>query len=149
MLTYGQWATEAITKKPMWNMEQYINSVAPNETDHSYARLYKSISLLSQNDFTPEVSYFAFMADEADIFPNLNFTDIIFNMDTDHLYNQEMWGDLLLNVNKTGQEQFNTAGFKKYLKYATIQSGLFGLFTERTPRELVEGYTDPLVNSLT
>ena len=24
MLTYGQWATGAITSKPMWNMEQYI-----------------------------------------------------------------------------------------------------------------------------
>ena len=104
---------------------------------------------MSVNDFTPEVSYFAYKANVSDIFPSLNFTDVIVNMDSDHLYNQEMWGDLLLNVNKTGQEQYNTVGFKKYLKYATIQAGLFGLFTERTPRELVEGYTDPLVNSLT
>ena len=40
---------------------------------------------------------------------------------------------------------FSFDGFKKYLKYVTIQGGMFGIFTERTPRELIEGYTDPLI----
>ena len=44
---------------------------------------------------------------------------------------------------------FSFDGFKKYLKYVTIQGGMFGIFTERTPRELIEGYTDPLIETLT
>ena len=42
------------------------------------------------------------------------------NMDADHLYNQGMWGDLLLDLNKTGQEKFNTNQFKRYLKYVAF-----------------------------
>lgn len=60
-----------------------------------------------------------------------------------------MWGDLLLVLNKTGQEEFNTEPFRMYLRYAAIQGGLFGLFTEKTPRQIIEGYVDPLVYSLT
>lgn len=41
-------------------------------------------------------------------------------MDEDHLYNLQMWGDILLRLNKEGQENFNTDGFRRYLKYATI-----------------------------
>lgn len=69
-------------------------------------------------------------------------------MDADHLYNQQMWGDLWLELNKTSHDNYNTVGFKKYLKYATTQGGLFGFFTERTPKELIEGYNDPLVMGL-
>ena len=42
------------------------------------------------------------------------------NMDADHLFNQEMWGDLLLDKHKEDQKAFDTESFKRYLKYTTI-----------------------------
>jgi len=38
-------------------------------------------------DFTPEVSYYAYKAGLDEIFPAVNFTNILANMDEDHLYN--------------------------------------------------------------
>lgn len=87
-------------------------------------------------------------SDQTGLLKTLNYTEILANMDMDHLYNQQMWGDLWLDRNKPVQNTFNTDGFKKYLKYATLQGGLFGLFTTKTPKELIEGYYDPLVVAL-
>ena len=131
-------------------MDDYIKAtIYANDPTHSYSRLYSQYSMLSLSDYTPEVSYYSFKAELPDVFPSLNFTNILANMDEDHLYNQEIWGDILLNTNKKGQEEFNSDGFKRYLRYTTIQAGMFGLFTVRSPREIIEGYTDPLVLSLT
>lgn len=149
-MVYGQWATGVITDRPMWNMKQFIDSSKyKDEVNHSYARLYSAVSMLKLNDFTPELTYYGMKSELGQLLKTVDFQDILANMDTDHLLNGQMWGDLLLNVNRKGQENFNTDGFKRYLKYATFQGGLFGILTEKTPRELIEGYIDPLVYSLT
>ena len=38
--------------------------------------------------------------------------------------------------------------FDEYLRFITINFGLSGLLTYRSPREIIEGYTDPLVEVL-
>lgn len=38
--------------------------------------------------------------------------------------------------------------FEGYLRSITINFGLSGLITVRSPREMIEGYTDPLVATL-
>ena len=38
--------------------------------------------------------------------------------------------------------------FNDYLRFATINFGLSGLITVRSPREMIDGYTDPLVATL-
>lgn len=43
----------------MPNMQQFIQaSPYKDEEKHSYARLYKSVSMLKLNDFTPELTYY-------------------------------------------------------------------------------------------
>ena len=76
-----------------------------NGTKNSYSRLYGPFTLLSLPDFTPELSYFVHKNDAKNqtILNNKTasgFENILENFDDDHLYNQEMWGDLLLS-NKT------------------------------------------------
>lgn len=38
--------------------------------------------------------------------------------------------------------------FNNYLRYQTLNLGLGGLFTLRTPREYIEGYLDPKLEML-
>ena len=38
--------------------------------------------------------------------------------------------------------------FDSYLRFITVNFGLSGLLTYRTPREVIEGYTDPLVETI-
>jgi len=70
-------------------MEAYINSTMyVNESSHSYSRLYAGLSQLSMADYTPEVSYYAYKGlNDTPIFSDVNFTNILANMDEDHLYN--------------------------------------------------------------
>jgi hypothetical protein len=77
-----------ITSNPNFNMAEYIlNSSYSNESTHSYSRLYASLSQMSLADYTPEVSYYAYKAGLDEIFPSVNFKNILANMDEDHLYN--------------------------------------------------------------
>jgi hypothetical protein len=84
-LAYGQWISGNITDRPMYNMEWHIMSTT-SDPHRSYSRLYSNISQLSQPDFTPEVSYFQFKAGLDPIYIG-NFTNILMNMDEDHLLN--------------------------------------------------------------
>lgn len=71
-------------------------------------------------------------------------------MSDDFLFNGGVWGDILLEAKTSiDYSSFDFAGFRRYLKYVTFQAGLNGLFTLKTARQIVEGYTDPLVEGLT
>ena len=39
---------------------------------------------------------------------------------------------------------WTTPSFKSYLQFVTLNYGLEGLFSKRTPREMLEGFIDPL-----
>ena len=65
------------------------------------------------------------------------------------LYNPKIYQDVFLNYNNTDWSNlWNTPGFLKYLKFITVNFGLNGLFMYATPRAYIEGYTDPLIYTL-
>ena len=93
----------------------------------------------NQTDFTPEVQYYTERAKLDQIFRSetLIKTNILLYMDENHLFNGQIWGNLLLpSANNTDQSlnEFNQEAFKRYLKYVTFQAGLDGLFTVKTPK---------------
>ena len=62
------------------------------------------------------------------------------------LYNPKIYQDVFLNFSNIGWSNiWNTDGFLAYLRFATVNFGLNGLFMSATPRELIEGYNDPLL----
>lgn len=48
--------------------------------------------------------------------------------------------DAILNKGFDGLKQY-----KEYVQYVTINFGLGGFYTFRSPREVLEGYTDPFL----
>ena len=36
----------------------------------------------------------------------------------------------------------------KYLRYVTLQAGLGGIITRKTPREIIEGYNNTLIQNI-
>ena len=64
------------------------------------------------------------------------------------MYNTKFIGDILLKKNSTGElHKFNTPEFLKYTKMLMIEEGIGGLFVQRTVKEYLEGYQDPLLKS--
>ena len=43
---------------------------------------------------------------------------------------------------------WTTESFRSYLRFVTLNYGLTGMFTHRSPREMIEGYDDPLIMQL-
>jgi hypothetical protein len=43
---------------------------------------------------------------------------------------------------------WNTNGFLEYLRFVTVNFGLNGLYYKASPRDFIEGYTDPLLLAL-
>ena len=167
-LTACQWTTGHITAHPMPNMEKHIQDYSNSElgrqrqeTSYSYRRLWLNTTMangggnvLNQTDFTPEVQYYTERAQLLAVFHNetLNKTNVLLYLDDDHLFNQQIWGNLLLPHRKrddeTSLKEFDKEPFKRYLKYVTFQAGLDGMFTVKTPKQVIEGYADNLVQSL-
>ena len=65
------------------------------------------------------------------------------------LYNAKIYQDVFLNYDNAGWSNlWNTDGFHEYLRYVTVNFGLNGLYYYATPRDYIEGYTDPLLQTL-
>ena len=43
---------------------------------------------------------------------------------------------------------WTTQPFQEYIKFVTTSYGLTGIFTHRSPREMIEGYVDPIIEKL-
>ena len=81
------------------------------------------MSSLSDIDFTPEVKFYTYKAGLPDaINSTVDFSSIILqNMDEDHLYNQEMWGDILIpGTDKNKHANFQNKSFRNYLRYVSF-----------------------------
>lgn len=62
------------------------------------------------------------------------------------LFNPVIYQDVFLTYNNEGWSNlWNTQGFMDYLKFVTINFGLNGQYYLASPREFIEGYTDPLL----
>lgn len=65
------------------------------------------------------------------------------------LFNLQIIGDILLGLTKSSYSQvFTNPAMARYLKFIIIEQGLNGIFQYRTPREYIEGFTDPLVQTM-
>lgn len=65
------------------------------------------------------------------------------------LFNPIIFADVFLDFNNEGwANSWNTAGFLDYLKYITINFGLNGQYYFASPRDYIEGYNDPLLETL-
>ena len=95
---------------------------------------------------TPEFSYWRQM-NEYDAVTAGNYVEAIdqtyFAFNISGLYNGKKYQDVLLYPKDIPELLF--PGFNDYLRSVAINFGLSGLVTVRTPREMIEGYTDPLV----
>ena len=59
-----------------------------------------------------------------------------------------MWGDIMLGLQKPSHANYESDSFIRYMKYTVIQTGLNGLVTTKTPKQIVEGYSDSLIENL-
>jgi len=84
-----------------------------------------------------------------DALPAEDFTEAMFEtyqaFNISGLYNGKKFQDVLLYPKKIPSYFPQMDG---YLRSVAINFGLSGLITIRTPREMIEGYTDPLVAQL-
>ena len=134
--TNNQWLDASILKNPLPGQE--VISTAYNI---NYAKY-------TQNWVSPE---YGFWRDENDEYPldpadyeeALEQTYYAFNVSG--LFNGKKFQDVLLYSDKTPNY---LPSFDTYLRFVTINFGLTGLVAPFTPRQVIEGYTDPLVATL-
>ena len=62
-------------------------------------------------------------------------------MNDEHLFSRGMWQEILM---ETVEPPFNTPALIRYCKYVFFQAGLGGMFTSRTPAQIIQGYHDPM-----
>ena len=115
-------------------------------TSTSYVNNYP-YSLYTTLPIAPELDYFTFKAELTPTTATIFDTYQSFN--ASGLYNQKIYQDVFLDyANANWSNIWNSDTFLSYLRYVTINIGLNGLFIEITPRQLIEGYTDPLIQTL-
>lgn len=70
-------------------------------------------------------------------------------MSPNRLYNQKIIGDILLNSSNIDYPAtFNTDTMRRFIRFLTIEGSMGGMFVFRTPKEMCEGYNDPIVSTL-
>lgn len=52
----------------------------------------------------------------------------------------------IADVNVPAEANFQSANTTYYQKYVALNFGLGGLFTYKSPSQLINGYTDPVMN---
>ena len=67
-------------------------------------------------------------------------------MQVNRLFNLEIIEDIMLGkAIPTYNTVFTNEQMSRYLKFIIQECGLGGVFISRTPREYIEGFTDPLL----
>lgn len=120
----------------------------PNETEFGkgYAFYYKDYV---QNWITPEYGYWRFknnltaLQEDDEYKDAINITYAYFTIE--EIYSQTIFQDYLLGLRKAPEY---LPGMDEYLRFVTINFGLTGLIAPYTPREVIEGYEDPLIQQL-
>jgi len=140
-LAYSQWFNGSISANPTTQMTQDLKDV-----NSSYVRAFPSFSSLQ---ITPELSYFVHKSGLEN--QKLTPAQVWADFSPDGIYNLRKLGDIVLdkmNEEDTANLPFGGKTMQQYVRFIMIQQGLGGLFVNRSPRELIEGYTDPIVSVL-
>jgi len=136
-LSYLQWINGTVLLNPP-------ASLGIKPTNESYVRAFPDWTSLT---FTPELGYFLAQA-RLPPFP-LTTRQVVTFMQPNRLYNQEIIGDILLNLTKpTYSPVFTNHQMARYLKFVAFECGLNGLFLYKTPRDYIEGFRDSLLGQM-
>lgn len=132
-LTYNQWQTGAILNNP----PDWLGTVSP---DQSYVDFYKGYTV---NTY-PVEAFFYGIRSGVSMPTDSSITDVYQAWQIAGFFDPKIFSDLLVsNATLPWEQSFVKSGTPYYLKYIALNLGLGGLFTLRTPAELIEGYTDP------
>lgn len=100
------------------------------------------------NWITPEYGFWRKINDEPDLAKDdfLELEDLTYkSLTINQLYAGTIFQDVLLGLKKMPE---TLPDFDKYLRFVSINFGLSGLLTVHTPREVIDGYDDPLIQQL-
>lgn len=96
---------------------------------------------------TLELFYYAEKSERA--MPVATIEDVYQSFNISGLYNGKIFQDVWLNyMDENWSNLWTTENFKEYLRFITIEMGLTGMYTKKSPREMIEGYNDPLIETL-
>ena len=132
-LTNTQWLNGQILKRTSQEMEMGQKPVGYVEAYEGYSQLPASPEWghwFAYNEFLPQTEP---TLDTA--YSSLNLNDLFNNI--------KLQDSLLKQQGATVYDHLD-----EYLRFITINMGLSGVLTKRSPREMIEGYTDPLVEEL-
>lgn len=138
-LTYNQWFSGAVLSNPLPN--QVVSSVSYAQNYANYTQLFVS----------PELGQF--MTKSEQTMPDgATIGDVYQSFNSSGLYNGKIFQDILLNFDTMApggatkwSNIWTTESFQSYLRFVTLNYGLTGMFTYRSPREMIEGYNDTLI----
>ena len=145
-LTYNQWLTSAVLKTPMPG--QVVTST-------SYVQQYAPYSQLT---VSPELSEYVTKA--GGTVPTTDVSNVYQSFNVSGLFNGKIFQDVWLGIMDSGPPDPTTGvppgwsniwtvpTFQHYIRFTTINYGLTGLFIHKSPREMIEGYQDPLITTL-
>ena len=140
-LTYNQWFSGNVLSNPLPG--QTVTSTNYVENYRQYSQLFVS----------PELSNFIAKSDQTSP-EGATIADVYQSFNSSGLYNGKIFQDILMDFPTKAPDGgdwsnvWTTASFQSYLRYVTLNFGLTGMFTYRTPREMIEGYDDPLIMQL-
>jgi len=115
-------------------------------TDTSYQRNYP-YNLYTLLPIAPELSYWSQKSGEP--VPDATIFDTYQSFNASGLFNGKIFQDVFLSyMNANCSNVWTTPAFKNYLRFISVNFGLNGAFISASPREFIEGYTDPLLVTL-
>lgn len=80
---------------------------------------------------------------------NFNPEDIYKSFNLNGLFNLVPYADVMLGVKPgTDTDVWVTESFNKYFRWVVLQGGLNGLFIKSTPKDYLDGFNDPLIETL-
>lgn len=137
-LTYNQWLRNEVLLYPLPGMDE-------NVLHSSYVVTYQGYSLLS---YPPEAYYYGAISQNS-LPSEATIQDTYLGMQPNGLFNVKIFQDLWLGISDGGwQADFNGINTIDYQRFVALNFGLGGLFTQKTPRQMIEGYIDPVLQRI-
>ena len=136
-LTYNQWLSGAVLKTPIPG--QKVDSLR-------YVNQYQNYSQLA---VSPELGEYLVTTSQTS--PAVTIADVYQSFNVSGLFNGKIYQDIWLDVPTVGpggtkwSNAWTTPSFQEYIRFVTTSYGLTGIFTYRSPREMIEGYVDPII----
>lgn len=138
-LTFNQWLTgDVLNQPPAWLKP-------PTADNFSYVKYFAGFTV---NKYPIEPAFYG--SRSTNTFPVAVTTANVYDAwGYVGFFNPKIWGDMMLqiaDVNVPFEANYQSPNTVLYQKYVALNFGLGGLFTMRCPSELINGYTDPIMD---